>query len=150
MFYIQMLSIGINLCGSIFEANFQCIVWLVTSRNLVSSISSYVRLILNQKKAIFLLIIFISSFPFDTKTIAGHYVALTIQSFMTFIYTTIFSTILSLYIGFCRYIEALLEDFQSIIAKLNVLTLTSKESRSSIEEKEIMVEAIKLHLEMLT
>lgn len=60
----------------------------------------------------------------------------------------IFSTILSLYIGFCIYIEALLEEFRCIIAKLNILA--NRKYRSPTEEKEIMIEAIKLHLEMLT
>lgn len=60
----------------------------------------------------------------------------------------IFSTILSLHIGFCRYIEALLEDFRCIIEKL--INLTNREYRSSIEEREILIEAIELHLEMLT
>lgn len=63
-------------------------------------------------------------------------------------YMAVFSTLLSFYIGFCRYIEALLEDFRCIIAKLNILNTT--QSRSSTEEKEIMIDAIQLHTEMLT
>lgn len=82
----------------------------------------------------------------------GHYAGLSIQIHAIFMYMVIFCAILSFYIGFCSYINAILEDFRGIIGKLNILNDLSIEKRnqkSVINVRETMIEAIKLHTEML-
>lgn len=72
-----------------------------------------------------------------------------IVSFATAFYLVSMTSIFSYYIGLCTQVKALVDDMETIILKANVNILTNRTKNIHLITKQILIEAIKFHNEII-
>lgn len=90
--------------------------------------------------------------PFDTTKVVGFYVGWLGQCISSIVFLLIFSAITSLYIGFCRYIRACVDDFENDISKLTQISIVILKPHYTFKThhriREELIKSIKFHLDI--
>lgn len=111
-------------------------------------------MIYNDNFLLFLALFLFSKYrlPFDTTKVLGFYAGWLGQCLSSIVFLLIFSAITSLYIGFCRYIRACIDDFENDISKLSQLSIVllkpGHQLKSHPRIRSELIEAIKFHWEI--
>lgn len=92
----------------------------------------------------------------DIHTIAGFYASLSFQLFNVYCYLTLFIVVNLLHVGFCSYLDAMVEDHISFWTELNqhlnaidkCTNITTRGTHTK-RTRSILIDSIKMHIEII-